>query len=116
MVKILIVDDNKGIRTVFKKILREFTVLEAGNGIEGIEMYRKHHPNIVVMDIQMPEMNGLEAIRSIKKLDSIAKIIVITAKSDINNSEIFAAGAKKIFIKPIRNKTLLSTIKQELQE
>ena len=114
MTKVLIVDDNKEIRTVFKIMLSNYTVLEAGNGLEGIQMYEMHHPNIVLMDIQMPIMNGIEATKRIRKLDSTARIIVITAQSNPKHSEILAAGAKKIFIKPVRKIVLLNTIANEL--
>ncbi|MCX8095006.1 MAG: response regulator transcription factor [Caldisericia bacterium] len=85
-IKILIVDDQKLIREGLKALLQMedgFCVIgEASNGKEAYELYIKLKPDIVLMDIQMPVMNGVEAIKKIKEVDSQAKIIILTTFDD----------------------------------
>ncbi|MEE9409932.1 MAG: response regulator, partial [Candidatus Heimdallarchaeota archaeon] len=61
MSKILIVDDNDDLRTIMKIMLREFEVVEAKNGKEAIELFNESKPDLVLMDILMPVMDGIEA-------------------------------------------------------
>lgn len=82
MRKVLIVDDAQFMRVSLRKMLEEneFEVVgEASNGIEAIEKYMILKPEIVTMDITMPDMNGVDALKEIKKYDSNAKVIMISA-------------------------------------
>lgn len=85
-IKILIADDQKLIREGLKVLLEmeeDFEIIgEAKNGVEAYEFYIKLKPDIVLMDIQMPVMNGVEAIKKIKEVDSQAKIIILTTFDD----------------------------------
>lgn len=85
-IKILIADDQKLIREGLKVLLEmeeDFEIIgEATNGVEAYEFYIKLKPDIVLMDIQMPVMNGVEAIKKIKEVDSQAKIIILTTFDD----------------------------------
>lgn len=85
-IKILIADDQKLIREGLKVLLEmedDFIVIgEASNGLEAYEAYIKLKPDVVLMDIQMPVMNGVEAIKKIKEFDKNSKIIILTTFDD----------------------------------
>jgi two-component system chemotaxis response regulator CheY len=78
--KILIVDDNPPIQELFKEFFedRGFTAAVARNGSEGIEKYKAMQPDIVLMDVRMPVMNGYESSKGIKNFDPLAKILLVT--------------------------------------
>ena len=69
MVKVLIVDDNEKLRDIFKLILKEYHILEANNGIEAIEVFKEKQPDLILMDILMPEMDGIAATKEIIKIE-----------------------------------------------
>jgi len=99
MAKVLLIDDNPEIRSLFKLLLSDYTIFEAANGHEGVEQYAKHHPDVVLTDMQIPGMDGEEVIKSIMRLDTCAKIIALTGNSELEFSELYAAGAQKVFLK-----------------
>lgn len=102
--KVLVVDDAYFMRELIVKELREFgceVVGEAKNGLEAIKMYKKHQPDIVTMDIKMPEMSGIEAIKEIKNINPLANIIVITGVYD-SKKEALNAGADDFLKKPFQ--------------
>src|ERR1700748_2437562 len=77
--KLLIVDDNEGIRRLLRRTLAEVasTVWECKDGSDALAAYEEHRPDIVLMDIRMPLMDGLTATRQLRKYDPPAKIIVV---------------------------------------
>ncbi|MBF0301008.1 MAG: response regulator, partial [Oligoflexia bacterium] len=89
--KVLVVDDSKVIRKVVSDNLKNkgLKVIEAKNGKEAIIKFNQFHPNIVIMDLMMPEMNGIDAMKEIRKLNENVKFIVLTSKNknetDINS-------------------------------
>lgn len=114
MVKILLVDDNDDLRMLYSLMLSEFTVIQAVNGHEAVTFYKKHKPDLILMDILMPIKDGIEATKEIIEFDSKAKIIAITAYHS-KVREILLAGAKQAVNKPFRKKELIDIIVQELQ-
>ncbi len=113
---ILIVDDEPSMREAMKLILdKNFRVIEASNGLEGIELYKKYRPDIVLMDIMMPIMNGIEATRELLEIDPNAVILIITAYSDKKGEEALRAGAKAILPKPFRRNQLVEFINSYLR-
>jgi CheY-like chemotaxis protein len=102
---ILYVEDDRFIRTQFSKILNRLTkkFFVAEDGEQGLEMYRLEHPDIVLTDIEMPKMNGLDMSAKIKEINSDQAIAIMTA---YNDDEMFLRaidiGIDKYFIKPVR--------------
>jgi CheY-like chemotaxis protein len=77
---ILIAEDEIELLTLYNRILKDlYTVINAQNGREAIDLFKKHKPDLTLMDIRMPVMSGDEAIKEIQKMDSGAKIIAVTA-------------------------------------
>jgi DNA-binding NarL/FixJ family response regulator len=90
----------------------EALVAEASNGREAIQQFRAHRPDITLMDLQMPEMNGVDAIISIRGECPEAKIIVLTTyKGDVQILRALKAGARGYLLKNTFHKELLDTIR-----
>jgi two-component system chemotaxis response regulator CheY len=115
MKKVLIVDDAEFMRLSIHKFLSNDNyevVAEAENGKVAIEKYVEYKPDIVTMDLTMPEMDGIEAIKEIKKIDKDAKILVISAMGqETKVREAIVAGAKNFIIKPFTEETVLKILK-----
>jgi two-component system, chemotaxis family, chemotaxis protein CheY len=111
--KILIIDDAPEMLRAFRDILEAYgrEVYVAENGEEGLARYADIKPDIVLMDILMPKIDGICATKKILDIDPSAKIIVISAvgKSGLDE-ECLLAGAKKFIVKPFKIKELLSSI------
>ena len=111
--KLLIIDDAPEMLRAFRDILEAYgcEVYEAENGQEGLVRYSEVKPDIVLMDILMPKLDGISATKKILEIDPSAKIIVISAvgKSGLDN-ECILAGAKKFIVKPFKIKDLLNSI------
>jgi two-component system chemotaxis response regulator CheY len=104
--KVLIVDDAAFMRMLLKDIITKAgyeVVGEASNGAEAIEKYKELKPDIVTMDITMPEMNGIEATKEIMKVDPNANIIMCSAMGQqMMVVEAIQAGAKDFIVKPFQ--------------
>lgn len=99
MVKILLVDDNQDFLDILKQGLSAHEVLLANNGLEGLEKYKKELPDVVIMDLKMPVMDGIKATKEIIKFNPNAVVIGGTAYSELQK-DLFDAGAKFVLIKP----------------
>lgn len=106
MIRILIVDDDESIREIVKIMLKEYEVIEASNGLEGVKIYESVKPNVVLMDISMPGMDGVEATKRILEIDPNATIIGLTAFARSRGKELLEVGAKGIIEKPFTRKSL----------
>jgi two-component system alkaline phosphatase synthesis response regulator PhoP len=117
--KVLIVDDEPNVRQLVSKILsRDYTVIEARDGEEAINVIRSQKPGIVIMDMMMPRMDGLTACYAIKK-DPATKsipVIMLTAIDQELNKKLSTTvmGANKYMTKPFSAQELLETIRQLL--
>jgi two-component system chemotaxis response regulator CheY len=117
MNSVLIVDDAAFMRLNLKNILKDnFEVVgEAENGKEAVELYQEVNPDIVTMDITMPIMDGLEAIKAIQDIDPSAKIVVCSAmgqqKIVIQAIEL---GAKDFIVKPFKKDRVMESLEKLL--
>ncbi|UCE81543.1 MAG: response regulator [Methanobacteriota archaeon] len=115
MVKVLIVEDAPFIREMIRDILESHDheiVGEAANGLEAIEKYKALKPDIVLMDILMPGMDGISAITKIIELDPSAKIIVVSALvKEALRKESMRAGAIDFVAKPFQVERLLEAVR-----
>ena len=113
--KILLVDDDELLRGILASMLSSYTIIEAGNGKEAVELYKIHKPDLVLMDIMMPVMDGVAATKEILKEDPDAKILAITAFAPIRGKEMLDAGAMDIISKPITRKKLNEIVQRFLR-
>ncbi|MBV7272268.1 response regulator [Clostridium thailandense] len=116
MAKILIVDDAAFMRMMIKDILEKngFEVVgEANNGLKAVELYKKEKPDVVTMDITMPDMDGIEAVKAIKAFDPGAKIIMCSAMGQQTMvMDAIKAGARDFIVKPFQPDRVLEAIKK----
>ncbi|WP_078555328.1 response regulator [Bacillus alkalicellulosilyticus] len=118
MASVLIVDDAAFMRMMIKDILTKngFEIAgEAANGAEAIEKYKELKPQLVTMDITMPEMDGIQALKEIKKIDSNAKVIMCSAMGQqAMVIDAIQSGAKDFVVKPFQADRVIESIKKVL--
>lgn len=111
---VLVVDDAKFMRLTLARILEKAghqIAGEAENGKEAVELYRRLRPELIVMDITMPVMNGIEAVRAIKEIDPGAKIIICSALGQQRMVvEAIEAGASDFIVKPFEENRVLEAV------
>ncbi|WAA13497.1 response regulator [Fervidibacillus halotolerans] len=116
MGKILIVDDSQFMRMTLSNIIRKLNhevAAEAKTGKEAVQLYRFHRPDLVFMDITMPDMNGIEAIKMIKNEYPDAQIIICSAMAQQKIvMDAIEAGAKDFIVKPFEEMRIVDTIER----
>jgi two-component system chemotaxis response regulator CheY len=115
---VLVVDDAAFMRMMIRDILaREgYVIHEAVNGRDAIEKYAEVKPDVVTMDITMPEMSGLEALRRIREYDPAARVLVVSAMGQQKMIvEALEYGAMDFLVKPFQPTKVLETVKKCLQ-
>jgi two-component system response regulator NreC len=115
-IKILLVDDHKIMREGLKSLLAqepEFTVLaEAESGLQAIALAKQHNPDVIIMDVAMPDLNGIEATRALRGEDISAKIIALSMHSDRRFvTEMLKAGASGYLLKQSAFEEMVNAIK-----
>ena len=115
---LLIVDDASFMRMMIKDILTKngFDVVgEAENGVKAVEKYKELNPELVIMDITMPEMDGIQAVKEIKKMNNDAKIVMCSAMGQqAMVIEAIQAGAKDFIVKPFQADRVVEAVKKVL--
>ncbi|HEY9189648.1 MAG TPA: response regulator, partial [Sulfurovum sp.] len=116
---ILIVDDDKTTTSILNHMLYAYTdnIITASDGLEGLRLFKEHRPDIILSDINMPHMNGLEMAEEIRKLDEHVKIAIFTdfEKRDILLKAI-ELGVNQFLSKPFASKSFSKTIQQLYSE
>ncbi len=110
---ILVAEDNDNNYLLFKSILsKEYNLVHAKDGVEAVELFKEHQPNLVLMDISMPRMDGKEATREIRKISTTVPIIAVTAFAFVaNKTEIMKNGFSDFLSKPINVQKLRDVVK-----
>jgi two-component system chemotaxis response regulator CheY len=115
--KVLLVDDSAIIARQLQKIVEgheEFEVVgQARNGVEGLKLFSSLRPDIVLMDIVMPELDGIQAIRSIMALDKNAKVVVVSSTGGVGDqvAEALNFGARNVITKPFEAERVINVLK-----
>lgn len=114
---ILIAEDDPSNYLLFEILLKQdYWLYHANNGIEAIELFKQHQPQLILMDIKMPEMDGFEATAQIRKLSKTIPIIAITAYAFPEDQErILNSGFNGYLSKPINSLELRRTIQDTLR-
>lgn len=118
MKKVLVVDDDKNLRYSFRKILREadYLILEAETGEAGVRKVNQEKPDLVIMDVRMPKMNGLEAFEQIRRIDPKLPVIVITAYRTVETAiEAMKLGAYEYVLKPFDVSAMRNLVRKGLE-
>ena len=118
-VKVLVIDDEKNILESVKMVLsyEDYAVETASTGLDGIELFKKTHPEIVLLDVKMPGFDGLQVLESLKKIDSIPEVIMISGHSGIEEAvEAAKLGAFDFLEKPISRDKLLLTVRNAAEK
>lgn len=117
--RILVVDDAAFMRMMIKDIVtrNDYEVVgEAQNGLEAVEMYQKFNPDLVTMDITMPEKDGISAVKDILAIDSAARIIMCSAMGQQSLvMEAIKAGARDFIVKPFKPDRVVQAIEKALR-
>lgn len=116
--RIIIVDDAPVIRLVLHDLLESAgfeVVAEGENGVEAVEKYRELKPDLITLDITMPEKDGIEALREIRAFDPAAKVVMVTALDERDSLvDAVKSGASDYVMKPFEEERVLSSIRAVL--
>ncbi|MEM1576488.1 MAG: response regulator [Archaeoglobaceae archaeon] len=114
---ILIVDDDIALLEALELMLKDkYEVVKATNGKEAVKIYQNIKPDLVLTDIVMPEMDGIETTENILRIDPNAKIVGITAYYMSKEKDLLKAGAKEVIEKPFTRKKLIEVIEKHLKD
>ena len=119
MIKLLVVDDEPGICDILKKTfgLIGFTVLTATDGKTALSIVEKEKPRVVLLDIRMLGISGLEVLKEIKKMDNCIKVIMVTVMDDENTkNEAKKLGADDFITKPFMSDYLEEVVRNKIAE
>lgn len=119
-IKILLADDEADILEIvgYNLSAEGYQIIKANNGVEAVEKAKKHKPHLIILDVMMPEMDGIEACEKIRELPGLSDTIItfLTARGeDYSQVAGFEAGADDYITKPIKPKVLVSKVKALLR-
>src|SRR5574344_1679573 len=114
MMKVLIVEDERTLARIISDTLRDegFDIIQVYDGYQGISSMRVHHPAVIVADVMMPNMDGFEMVRQIRKTDKLTPVLFLTARSSIDDLVAgFKLGANDYLKKPFKMQELIVRVK-----
>lgn len=117
--KIMIVDDSAFMRAIIKKIVggNGARIIEAADGKQAVELYKKENPALTLMDVVMPNLSGVEALKQIRAIDPNARIIMVSAAGqEMIIKEALDNGAYDFIVKPFKEEQVQETIAKALGE
>jgi len=115
--KVLIADDEPDIRELLAEFLalRGFELLEAANGLETLLQVKRHIPDAILLDLRMPRLGGIDALKRIRSFNAAIKVIVITAEADQQlHEQALAGGARAVLLKPVDLSAVLGALQGEV--
>ena len=115
--KILIVDDQYGIRILLNEVFQKegYETYQAANGIQALDIVQKHSPHLVLLDMKIPGMDGIEILKRIKAIDSNIRVIIMTAYGELDMiQETKELGAIMHFAKPFDIDEIREAVKKHL--
>jgi two-component system chemotaxis response regulator CheY len=120
MARILVADDASFMRQMIREIVEEGghqVVAEASDGIEAIEQFKKHHPDVVTMDIVMPRRSGIDAVKGILEVDRTACVVMCSALGqETLVQEALQAGARDFIVKPFKPDAVIATLRKVIEK
>ena len=119
MATIMIVDDSNYTRRTHRRIVESagYAVHEASTGMAAIESYFVHRPDLVLLDLTMEDMGGLEVLEQLRALDADARVIVVSADVQRSTTQLVAeSGAKRFLSKPVSAEALLEAVRDTLAQ
>jgi two-component system chemotaxis response regulator CheY len=120
MARILIADDASFMRQMIREIVEmegHEVVAEASDGIEAIDQFKNHHPDVVTMDIVMPRRSGIDAVKAILEFDPTARVVMCSALGqETLVTEALHAGARDFIVKPFKPDSVIDTLKKVLEK
>lgn len=116
---ILVVEDSADTLALLSTLLQKYgyRVLEAEDGLQGLRKAEAEKPPVIIIDLTMPELDGIEAVRRIRAIPALSHVLIIAMSAYLNQdviSEAFAAGCDDVFSKPLDFKVLLGAIRERL--
>lgn len=120
MARILVADDAAFMRQMIREIVEaegHEVVAEASDGVEAVDQFKAHHPDLVTMDIVMPRRSGIDAVKGILEIDSTACVVMCSALGqETLVTEALQAGARDFIVKPFKPDNVLSTLRKVLEK
>jgi two-component system chemotaxis response regulator CheY len=120
MARILLADYSSLMRNIIRDFLESVGILivaEASDGVQAVEEWKKHHPDVVTMDIVMPRRSGIDAVRAIAAIDATARIVMCSALGqETLVTEALQAGARDFIVKPFKPDAVLATLRRVLEK
>jgi two-component system chemotaxis response regulator CheY len=120
MARILVADDASFMRQMIREIVESEgheVIAEASDGIEAIDQFKNHHPDVVTMDIVMPRRSGIDAVKAILEFDPTARVVMCSALGqETLVTEALQAGAHDFIVKPFKPDAVIKTLDKVLEK